>query len=58
MEETTLLNFFGDDYYQYQKQVSTGLPFIQGYKLELWECYMQFIDRVCEYTKSVYKSVF
>ncbi|GFG35550.1 hypothetical protein Cfor_08285 [Coptotermes formosanus] len=35
MEESTLLNFFGDDYYQYQKQVSTGLPFIQGYKLEL-----------------------
>jgi len=35
IEENTLLHFFGDDYYQYQKRVSTGLPFIQGYKLEL-----------------------
>ncbi|XP_069698735.1 protein-S-isoprenylcysteine O-methyltransferase isoform X2 [Periplaneta americana] len=35
IEESTLLHFFGDDYYQYQKQVGTGLPFIQGYKLEL-----------------------
>ncbi|KDR16214.1 protein-S-isoprenylcysteine O-methyltransferase isoform X1 [Zootermopsis nevadensis] len=35
IEENTLLHFFGDDYYQYQKRVSTGLPFIQGYKVEL-----------------------
>lgn len=34
-EEITLLNFFGDDYVQYQKKVSTGLPFIKGYKLDL-----------------------
>ena len=35
VEENTLLRFFGDDYYQYQKQVGTGLPFIQGFKLEM-----------------------
>ncbi|XP_023723944.1 protein-S-isoprenylcysteine O-methyltransferase, partial [Cryptotermes secundus] len=35
IEENMLLHFFGDDYYQYQKRVSTGLPFILGYKLEL-----------------------
>ncbi|XP_071451299.1 protein-S-isoprenylcysteine O-methyltransferase [Hetaerina americana] len=35
VEEVTLLNFFGEDYYRYQKEVRTGLPFIQGYKLDL-----------------------
>lgn len=35
MEEITLLNFFGEEYYQYQKAVPTGLPLIRGYKLEL-----------------------
>lgn len=34
-EETTLLNFFGQDYVDYQKKVGTGLPFISGYKLDL-----------------------
>ncbi|GLH01552.1 Protein-S-isoprenylcysteine O-methyltransferase [Gryllus bimaculatus] len=34
IEEVTLLNFFGEDYYQYQKKVPTGLPYIQGYKIE------------------------
>lgn len=35
IEEVTLLNFFGQDYIEYQKKVSTGLPFISGYKLDL-----------------------
>ncbi|VDO03791.1 unnamed protein product [Rodentolepis nana] len=30
-EERSLLVFFGDDYRAYQREVSTGLPFIQGY---------------------------
>ncbi|KAL4706080.1 hypothetical protein ACJJTC_001678 [Scirpophaga incertulas] len=30
-EELTLLSFFGEQYVQYQRKVSTGLPFIQGY---------------------------
>ncbi|XP_017876011.1 protein-S-isoprenylcysteine O-methyltransferase [Ceratina calcarata] len=34
-EETTLLNFFGQDYVDYQKKVGTGMPFISGYKLNL-----------------------
>lgn len=33
IEEITLLNFFGQDYINYQKKVGTGLPFIQGYEL-------------------------
>ncbi|XP_018315164.1 protein-S-isoprenylcysteine O-methyltransferase [Mycetomoellerius zeteki] len=33
IEEITLLNFFGEDYVQYQKRVGTGLPFISGYKI-------------------------
>lgn len=36
MEEITLLNFFGDEYHKYQQRVSTGLPFIKGFKVELW----------------------
>lgn len=35
MEEITLLNFFGDEYHKYQQRVSTGLPFIKGFKVEL-----------------------
>lgn len=34
MEEITLLNFFGQDYVQYQKTTSTGLPFIKGYSVD------------------------
>ncbi|KFM64833.1 Protein-S-isoprenylcysteine O-methyltransferase, partial [Stegodyphus mimosarum] len=34
-EEITLLNFFGEDYVNYQRHVPTGLPFIKGYRLEL-----------------------
>lgn len=34
-EEITLLNFFGEDYVNYQRRVPTGLPFIKGYRLEL-----------------------
>lgn len=30
-EEIYLLNFFGEDYLDYQKSVGTGLPFIVGY---------------------------
>lgn len=32
IEEVSLLNFFGDQYYEYQQKVPTGLPFIKGYK--------------------------
>ncbi|KOC61662.1 Protein-S-isoprenylcysteine O-methyltransferase [Habropoda laboriosa] len=35
IEEITLLNFFGQDYVEYQKKIGTGLPFISGYKLDL-----------------------
>lgn len=35
IEEITLLNFFGQDYVEYQKDVGTGLPFISGYKVNL-----------------------
>ncbi|XP_043260006.1 protein-S-isoprenylcysteine O-methyltransferase [Colletes gigas] len=35
IEEITLLNFFGEDYVEYQKNVGTGLPFISGYKVNL-----------------------
>ncbi|XP_059490641.1 protein-S-isoprenylcysteine O-methyltransferase [Neocloeon triangulifer] len=31
IEEVSLLNFFGDQYYEYQQKVPTGLPFIKGY---------------------------
>ncbi|KAJ6635260.1 Protein-S-isoprenylcysteine O-methyltransferase [Pseudolycoriella hygida] len=34
LEEITLLNFFGEEYYNYQKEVPTGLPFINGYLLD------------------------
>lgn len=33
IEEISLLNFFGNDYVQYQKKVGTGLPFISGYQI-------------------------
>lgn len=36
VEELTLLNFFGEDYIHYQEKVPTGLPYIKGYKLDLW----------------------
>ncbi|XP_046613277.1 protein-S-isoprenylcysteine O-methyltransferase isoform X1 [Neodiprion virginianus] len=35
LEEMTLINFFGQDYVDYQKQVGTGLPLISGYKFDL-----------------------
>ena len=31
-EEICLLNFFGEDYLDYQKKVPTGIPFIKGYQ--------------------------
>lgn len=31
VEEQSLITFFGDDYRAYQREVSTGLPFIYGY---------------------------
>ncbi|XP_044727476.1 protein-S-isoprenylcysteine O-methyltransferase isoform X2 [Chrysoperla carnea] len=34
-EEIMLLNFFGEQYYEYQQKVPTGLPFIKGYRLQL-----------------------
>lgn len=34
IEELTLLNFFGKQYYDYQQEVGTGLPLIKGYKLK------------------------
>ncbi|CAH0557943.1 unnamed protein product [Brassicogethes aeneus] len=33
MEEITLLNFYGQHYCDYQKKVSTGIPFIMGYRI-------------------------
>ncbi|CAG9864683.1 unnamed protein product [Phyllotreta striolata] len=33
IEEITLLNFFGQNYCDYQEKVSTGIPFIEGYKI-------------------------
>lgn len=33
-EEISLLNFFGEDYVKYQRRVTTGLPFIQGYYVD------------------------
>lgn len=33
IEEITLLNFFGEDYQEYQEKVGTGLPFISGYNI-------------------------
>lgn len=33
IEEIMLLNFFGQNYCDYQQKVRTGLPFIEGYKL-------------------------
>ncbi|XP_022914188.1 protein-S-isoprenylcysteine O-methyltransferase [Onthophagus taurus] len=34
IEEITLLHFFGQQYHEYQQKVSTGIPFIEGYKLK------------------------
>ncbi|CAG5129067.1 unnamed protein product [Candidula unifasciata] len=31
-EEICLLNFFGEDYLEYQRRVPTGIPFIYGYQ--------------------------
>ena len=33
VEEYTLLNFFGEQYRDYQRQVPTGLPFIKGFQV-------------------------
>ncbi|PSN56241.1 hypothetical protein C0J52_00377 [Blattella germanica] len=33
VEEDSLFYFFGDEYFQYQQRVGTGLPFIHGYKV-------------------------
>ncbi|CAG9768465.1 unnamed protein product [Ceutorhynchus assimilis] len=33
IEEITLLNFFGQQYVDYQKIVGTGIPFIKGYQI-------------------------
>ncbi|KAH3817961.1 hypothetical protein DPMN_119546 [Dreissena polymorpha] len=30
-EEIALLNFFGEDYSDYQRRVGTGIPFIKGF---------------------------
>jgi len=35
VEEITLINFFGKQYFDYQKRVPTGIPFIKGYQLEV-----------------------
>ncbi|CAK8678655.1 uncharacterized protein LOC143470402 [Clavelina lepadiformis] len=33
-EESTLLNFFGQDYVNYQKKVPSGIPFVSGFILQ------------------------
>ena len=33
-EEHTLINFFGDDYLEYQERVGTGLPGVKGLLLD------------------------
>ncbi|XP_074041636.1 isoprenylcysteine carboxylmethyltransferase ste14 isoform X2 [Leptinotarsa decemlineata] len=33
IEEITLLNFFGRNYCDYQQNVGTGIPFIEGYRI-------------------------
>ncbi|KAJ8956884.1 hypothetical protein NQ318_014301 [Aromia moschata] len=33
IEEITLLNFFGQNYCNYQQKVGTGIPFIEGYRI-------------------------
>lgn len=33
-EEFTLLNFFGNQYIDYQSKVGIGIPFIKGFKIE------------------------
>lgn len=33
IEEITLLNFFGQNYCDYQGKVSTGIPYIKGYQI-------------------------
>lgn len=33
IEEITLLNFFGQNYVDYQHKVGTGIPFIKGYQI-------------------------
>ncbi|XP_060518216.1 protein-S-isoprenylcysteine O-methyltransferase [Cylas formicarius] len=33
IEEITLLNFFGQNYVNYQHKVGTGIPFINGYRI-------------------------
>nr|5VG9_A Chain A, Protein-S-isoprenylcysteine O-methyltransferase [Tribolium castaneum] len=33
IEESMLLSFFGQQYCDYQQQVGTGIPFIEGYKI-------------------------
>lgn len=35
IEEMTLLNFFGQQYCDYQQKVGTGLPLIKGYRIKL-----------------------
>lgn len=34
-EEIILINFFGEQYFDYQRRVGTGLPFIKGYRLDI-----------------------
>ncbi|XP_075234690.1 isoprenylcysteine carboxylmethyltransferase ste14 [Lycorma delicatula] len=35
VEEMTLISFFGQDYIEYRKKVPTGLPFINGYDVDV-----------------------
>ena len=34
-EELSLTEFFGQDYIDYQNKVPTGLPFIDGFKVDM-----------------------
>ena len=33
IEEITLLNFFGQNYVDYQRKVPTGVPYVKGYQI-------------------------
>lgn len=35
-EELTLINFFGEQYVNYQNKVGIGIPLIRGFRVNMW----------------------